>query len=332
MLHRFLLFVISVAMIFFSGCDDNNTQTLETTILDSEDYGTLILNLSMLQDKIIEPDIIMEPSTYTITGNGPNGEIYTVTTDQQSIEISGIIFGDWTFSVGAENADGILIAEGDGSITIHSGETSTLEIIVSPLEGYGSLNLSVKWDDKLVENPIIDAKLNPVTGSPIDLSFDINGGEATYSNSALSTGYYTLTLVLYDNGIEVGDCCGGLAEVVRIVKDQTTNGTIDLDVNPNYGGIQINITLEMNDPIDMILNGEEDYLTLGGSMNVEASTPSETGTVLFVWYLNGIAKSTSNPITIGSDLSVGIYRLDVTAFTADGKRGGSISHTFSVIE
>ena len=54
----------------------------------------------------------------------------------------------------------------------------------------------------------------------------------------------------------------------------------------------------------------------------------------YIWYLNGVSKATgtsaSPRFTFGSTLAVGYYRLDVTAFTADGSRAGAGTHRFTV--
>ena len=57
-----------------------------------------------------------------------------------------------------------------------------------------------------------------------------------------------------------------------------------------------------------------------------------TGNVIYTWYINGESRAIGDSYTLGSDLAVGTYRLDVTAFTADGSRAGSATHTFTVLE
>jgi hypothetical protein len=68
-------------------------------------------------------------------------------------------------------------------------------------------------------------------------------------------------------------------------------------------------------------------------MAVSGSVPADIGNVVQVWYLNGEAKSTGASFTVNDaahQLPDGVYRLDVTAYTPDGRRGGSTSHTFKV--
>lgn len=66
-------------------------------------------------------------------------------------------------------------------------------------------------------------------------------------------------------------------------------------------------------------------------MTVEASVPPETGNVTYVWYINGDALATGASYTTPSDLIVGVYKLDVISFTADGSRAGSTTYTFRIL-
>ena len=50
----------------------------------------------------------------------------------------------------------------------------------------------------------------------------------------------------------------------------------------------------------------------------------------YVWYLNGVTAGTGPSYTLGSTLVAGWYRLDVTAYTADGTRAGSATASFQV--
>ena len=63
---------------------------------------------------------------------------------------------------------------------------------------------------------------------------------------------------------------------------------------------------------------------------MQAAAPAETEPVTFAWYLNGAAQSTGSSFTI-QGLAAGQYRLDVTAFNADGSRAGSATFSFEVV-
>jgi hypothetical protein len=298
--------------------------------INEGEKSNLIMNISSgLEPKTLLPDIDMNPFSYDIAGSGPNGTSFNETAEQSTVEIFSLDPGDWTFTVNAKNLEGTVISMGKDSITLEPGNTKTLNILVTPIEGHGTLDITVYWTSGEVNNPSIEAQLTPASGSPIGLSFTIGLDSATCVNDTVPTGYHTLVVELFDNGILVM----GAVEVVRIVNEQITSGVFEFfDINQPGGDIAVNITPELNDPIDVTMNGQLTEVLLGESMTVSASVPPETGNVVYVWYINGESKQTGASYTVGSEFPVGVYRLDLTAFTADGKRAGSTSHTFNVIE
>jgi len=68
-------------------------------------------------------------------------------------------------------------------------------------------------------------------------------------------------------------------------------------------------------------------------MTATASVGDGTQNVTYVWYLNGVWQPTAagSSYTFGSNLGLGYYRLDVTAFTTDGTRAGSATASFQVV-
>lgn len=299
-----------------------------------ENKATLILNISSpFQAKTLLPDIDMEPAAYDLAGNSPNGGNFSLIDEQTPVMVPLLDPGEWTVTVSAKNVDGTVIARGEQTTTLYPGETQTLNITVSPIEGYGAVDLTVYWsaDDTIV--PSIEAQLIPHAGPPIDLDFiiqeEVAGTETgTCTSTEIPTGYYTLVIQLLDNGL----LTMGAVEVIRVVKDYTTSGVFEFyDINQTEGDIAINITPEMNNPIEMTMSGQVESIGIGGAMTVEASVPPDTGNVVYVWYINGESKATGSNYTTRMDLPVGIYRLDVVAFTSDGKRAGSATHTFRIL-
>jgi hypothetical protein len=148
--------------------------------------------------------------------------------------------------------------------------------------------------------------------------------------SAIPNGYYTLVVKLLDNGQLVM----GAVDVVRIVKDQTTSGAFTFtDINTGTGSISVSVTPRMDNPIPIAMSGQKAELGTGTPMSLTASAPPDVGNVTFIWYLNGVARGSGPSFAVNqtaSPLAAGFYRLDVTAFTAAGARGGSTTCTFRV--
>jgi hypothetical protein len=297
-----------------------------------EGGGAIVLSIGAAGSKTLLPGIDMTPASYDVTGAGPSSRSFGQSTTATSVVIPGLAFGQWTVTVSAKNAAGTVIAQGSSSVTVQTGAQASLAIVPAPLSGTGTVSLSVSWVAADVQTASIDAQLTPSTGSAIPLAFTLSSGSASCQNTAIPTGYYTLSLKLLDNGIVVM----GAVEVVRIVKGATTSGSFDFSqVNKPGGAISVAITPQMSEPLTVTMQGQAATLAVGSSMTVTAGVSGSVGNVIYVWYVNGVSKatgSTASPaFTVGSALAAGIYRLDVTAYTADGKRAGAASTVSRII-
>ncbi len=294
--------------------------------------ATLLLSIAGNTSKTLLPAIDMNIASYDVSGTGPSGQTFSQSTTQTSDEITGLVAGVWNVTVAALNASGQNIGMGSSSVTLSSTDPVSLAITVTPIQGNGTVSLTTTWPASEVQVPSLSASLLPAAGTAIPVSYTMSSGTATATNSTVPSGYYTLSQTLLDNGVLVA----GAVEVVRVVAGQTTSGTFDFSnlnmVDPTIG---VDITPAMNDPLTVTISGASASLTVGGTMTVSAGVTGYTGNVTYVFYLNGQAKAngtTASPSwTFGSDLAAGNYRLDVTAFSADGLRAGSATSTFTVV-
>jgi hypothetical protein len=325
MITKIIKLPLAIALlIFIMSCNINQEKT-----------GSLIMNFPMNNNRALVPGISMDAAGYDIIGTGPNGASFTINANQPAATIDGLAFGDWTITAEARNADGTIIGHGESTTTVHAGETSTVNIIVTPLVGTGTLDLTINWNAGDTESPSIESELIPAVGNGLPLSFSISGGNrGTYINNGIATGYSTLIVKLMDGNPAntTPILTMGAVEIVRIIKDQTTYGVFDFsEINHPGGSIVIGITPELGDPIPVTMRGQQSEIVLGSSMTVSADVPPDAGNVVYVWYLNGETVTTGASYTVAG-LPKGVYRLDVTAFTTDGKRAGSASHVFHVVD
>jgi hypothetical protein len=295
-----------------------------------EDTGTLTLSIEMPLAMTIVPIIDMTPASYLVTGTGPNGKTFSLTTTKTSVSKSGLRSGVWTVSVSARNAAVAQIAQGSGNATVSGSQSVSLAVTVRPLPGNGSLSLTVTWNAAAIPAATLSGQLLPSSGSPVDLSFSMGSGTGTAAAS-IPAGYYTLTVQLLNGGVKLM----GAVDVARIVQGQTTSGAYDFTQAVATGGTIVVGIVPVNAlPLNVSLSGQLPTLALGASMTVTAGTAGYTGNVTYVWYLNGTSVatgSTANPsLTIGGNLAAGSYRLDVVAFSADGLRAGAATCAFTV--
>jgi hypothetical protein len=132
--------------------------------------------------------------------------------------------------------------------------------------------------------------------------------QGTYDNSGLGTGYYALTVRLFDdhNGVGTPSLAWGWMEAVRIIDFTTSAQTTNREWNllALTGGLRVNPDSDMQNPVDITLTPTPTGdITEGGSLSVAATCdpadpgagqPGEYG---YQWYLDGA------PLTDGVDVT-----------------------------
>jgi hypothetical protein len=289
--------------------------------------GALHLAIASADAKTLEPSVSMEPANFHISGFGPSDMSFDVDTSDSDAQIDNLLIGEWTIVVSAENDTGLLVGQGSSVVRIKTATVENASILLSPIDGTGSFDLTVNWDPETTDMPEVEGELLDGDGASLPLAFTAGSGTAAYISGLIDAGYYALSVQLKDNGIPVM----GAVEVVRIVTGSLTSGVYDFnEINAPGGAVLVNITQEMADPIEVDLTGQLAEIQYGESMTVSAFTPSEAIPVVYTWYINCVSISVGGNIMCGQDLNPGFYRLDVTAFSTDGKRAGSQSHSFYV--
>jgi hypothetical protein len=269
----------------------------------------------------------MDVASYSITGTGPDGATFTTTTSGGDVTRDDLVMGSWSIVVNALNNTGLLIGTGTSTVQVTAGDSSTT-ITVRPIEGTGSLALTIKWPSEQILVPAIEATLSPAMGTPQTMDFTITGATATYAAPTLANGYYTFAFTLTDNGL----LRGGAAEVVRIVTGQTTSGTCEFtDLNQVGGGLKITVDPQMLPPLSVSLTGALSAQIVGNTQPMSASVSNYTGQLSYSWYVNGVFQTTGQNYTFGEGLSIGPYRIDVIAQTLDGSRAGNATATVRLV-
>lgn len=277
--------------------------------------------------RTLGPDTVMVPATYTITGTGPNGDSFTVTTIGEGVSEPSLALGTWTIVVSASNANGTLIGTGTATVEVNLGAMTSVSISVVPISGTGTLSLGVQWPVAKVRVPSIIASLAPALGSAQSIAFVVAGDTADYSDPAIVSGYYVLSLALYDDGIIVA----GAVDVVRIVANQPTAFTYSFStLNATTGSLQASVNLNLYDPLTVGIAGASSPIVPSASLSLVASAPGYAGSLAYSWYINGASAGTGETYGFGANKALGQYRIDVVAFSADGLRAGSATTTIQV--
>ena len=316
-----MLVVATIALVGCPGVVGSDTDSSD----DIAGTGSLSVRVTDgdLSRSTIKPDITMEISEYAVSVSGP-GETQSadISSSETTATFDELEPGDWTVTVNAKNAAGVIIARGTDTVTVVADDTVTADITVVPLSGEGTLDLEISWPEDLLAEPAITATLTPTGGSANSLSFTIDSDTASYSGS-WDAGYYDLSIVLRD-GDEV--VWAGVF-VVRIIEGEVSSGVFplteddlsieDSDDDPEpSGSILVNIGSELNNPYEITFTGLQAELSDDENMTVGLSLDLTTAPDSIRWYVNGelIAEETGDSLTIGPDgheVGAGKYWLDV---------------------
>ena len=292
------------------------------------EHGTLVLDVSSsrMQTRTIVPNLDMRIATYSILGAGPSGAEFRDTgvpgaTDTFSRD--GLVAGEWTVTVDAYNATAEYIGTGTVAVRVEPRTVSPATVVLRPLNGEGSLEVVVSWPPGSIDNPRVESTLTPLaTGVPQGLPLTVIGETAGSTVEGLATGYYTLSVQLFD-GPELR---AGFLEAVRILSDTTTRA--DVEIDPGAEDLGPNDAAETANPIHITLSGGPTQVAHGHDLTIDASPNRDVDS--YAWYLNGaqLAGQTAQSLSIGSDLDPGVYRVDVLAL--HGTVAGSSSYLFAV--
>ena len=296
------------------------------------DEGSLRVSIDRPQQSLrytLLPNTDMDPDEYVIRGSGPADESFEESTSGESVEIHGLRAGEWDIEVSALNGEGAEIGFGMERTTVESEEMTGVTVVVQALAGTGALSLSVTWPDEEVLEPRLEAALATTDGEQSEIDFDlVEDGQAEYANDEIEAGYYTFSVQLFDGEHEVA----GAVEAVRIVRDGLTEGSFVFDdLNVPSGDVDIIISPDLDEPLEVTIEGGESSLAYGESMTVSATVANgDDADIEYSWYLNGSLVGSESSLTLGEELAAGSYRLDVVANTTDGTRSGSATHSFTV--
>ena len=321
-LCRFAGLACVVAVVALAvACSSPVSDILETT-------GLVVSLSGDLGARTLAPATDMNPVSYTITGTGPEGATFTSTTTGSSVTITRLASGTWTLSVTAVNAGGAPIGAGSAIVVVTSGVTSAVTVVVTPISGTGVLSLGIAWPAGSVMAPSVNASLTPAFGTATVLPFAIEGNGASFGNSAIANGYYTLGFTILNGGSVVA----GAVDVVRIVTGQTTSGTYSFtNVNAPGGSLRLTIVNNLQNPLSVKIFGGNPYLSAGNTQALTAGVSNFTGDVVYTWYVNGALAGTGASYRFGASRPLGFYRIDATAFSVTGGRSGSATMNVRVV-
>lgn len=208
MLKKFIYSSFMVLLILFFSCNNSGQ-------LYNVQFGTVNISFNDSSARTVIPNFDMNISSYIITGDGPGSATFTETITEDNLVLNNLLTGTWIISVEAKNANNQTVGESQGTVTVYSNITNTLNMEITPVLGTGTFNLTLNFPQDLSETSTIQAYLQSTDDTITSIDFTTLDSTATYS-ALLSTGYYKLYIEIIDNQ----DIVWGKFDTVRIIADQ----------------------------------------------------------------------------------------------------------------
>lgn len=315
---RFAIFLLVLASLSLASCkEDPARSTLRLTLQKTQEST---------EKSLVPTGIPLEVTKYVVHGTGPQGNTFSVESANSSLEIEGLLIGNWDLYAVGQNSSGVDLVEGTESFLLTAEPTNAV-VQLNTLKGTGTMTINFQWDTQKISNASIELSVTNQAGVKTAVAPTISNlanGSATYS-AFYPAGSYTVQARLYSGSIAVAGC----AEAVRIVGNKITEGTITLDLD-KFAEIPSSLTLinKVGTPIECSINGLSSTMIALQSTTAEISTTniSDNGDLDISWFLDGEQIATGLDCTFVP--SSGTHRLDVIATGALLASSGSASFTF----
>ncbi|MEA4860429.1 MAG: beta-propeller fold lactonase family protein [Sphaerochaeta sp.] len=314
------IFLLCMMSLMLGGCKEESNANRSTLRLSMEGRQSL--------DRILSPqDTPLEVSRYTVEGTGPQGTTFSVMSNTPSVEVEGLLIGAWTIRAVGQNTHGVDLVDGQVEVTLTKEPTAAI-IELDSLSGKGTMTVRLDWDATKIANPSLELWLTDAAGAKKAIVPTINNlaqGSVTYTGS-YDAGSYLLQAKLYSGSIAVAGC----VEVIRVVGNRTTEGSITLSLD-KYADVPTSLTLinKLGVPVQCTIAGISASMSalIPATAELVALNERDSGTLDVTWYLDGQQISSAPTCTFTP--SSGSHRLDVIAQGALLASSGSASISFT---
>ncbi len=317
MTKKNLLFLTLLCiMLLLASCQGENSTASLRVILDSSTNTRVI----------VPEDYPLEVVKYQISGTGPGGASFSLTTERTSATLEGLPIGEWELHATGLNENNDMIVEGTTTFTLSQNNTSAT-IKLNSLIGEGNLHVTVTWDANKVEDPEFEVELTKQGESvseKSDIEIGYSSASAEYSRMNLESGSYILQGRLYSQG----ELVAGFTEAVRIVDQMTSEKEIELILSefPSSPGT-LQLLNDSGVPVLCSITGLDENVEAGKSITVNLEPNNSTlRNYTVTWYLDGNYLAEGK--TISFKVEHGQHRIDAVAYTDKIGSYGSTGITF----
>lgn len=204
--------------------------------------GTLVITTGDGDSRTIGPDsLLIKPVAYRISGEGPGGAVFgpLLTTDG-SVEVKSLLEGEWAITVEGLNGENParVVASATQTVLIRYNETTMKTFRLSFVEGAGSLELVIRWSDRILNVDEVRIVPTPAVAGMENLTFKASAAGYSASNGTwsfsrtfpgLPTGSYSFAISFHDaSGARIGP---PILESANIYDGLVSTGTVDMPLS-----------------------------------------------------------------------------------------------------
>lgn len=165
------------------------------------------------------------PVRYEVAGSGPGGASVNLQATVGTAR-TRLVPGSWSFVITGFSASDKPVARATGEALMEAGRESSLSLVLSPLQGSGTLALAFSLNYPVSDAGRIVGSIRyeglPGSSAPAGSTrvIDVPASQADLEMSDLAAGFYALSLSVQDKGGTVG----GLSETVLVLEGHRTEG------------------------------------------------------------------------------------------------------------
>jgi len=209
----------------------------EMALIDLDKKGEMEVLLDSETFRSALPDQNTEISRYRMEGKHSGGAILELVSTSPSMHLSDLQPGEWTIRVQARNSADEVLAEGVGTMFVEPGGIASLTVVLYDVNGSGTLDISLIWNENLIALPRLELSLSTLNGTAIPLNWTAAAGGASGQTVGLAAGFYKLTASLFDGDTVLA----GTVEVVQIRNGALTTVSKDFSLI-NKKGEMVDLT------------------------------------------------------------------------------------------
>lgn len=329
--NALILIIASIALL--ASCSENpGTTTMKLILSMDVENGSRTL--------LPSDSSLLDVTRYTITGTGPNGKTFTMSTDSPSASIEGLVIGSWTVHVKGLNREGTELVSGSSTFNL-TASSGPQTVVLNTLVGTGTFSFVLDWSLCDVLSPEMEVYLTgpDMDSDEVPLVVEMNSAarRATVSET-LAAGSYKVRAILKDGGQQVA----GLVEAVRISNGTSTTGTHTFhfsELGPTVltyftdaTGTPIKGTLSASGNPETFLDGTQYTFVFGFTEPDKVDTDG----LSVDWYFDGNKVGDTVPVTrSGSTVDItpsnGVHRVDAVVYNKLRGSTGSAAYTFTAV-